>query len=148
MCSFLRPATLQFEMKLQKCIRMGITIFKIFIGGGLSVIRSEIMFYGSAWQWWNASPSENFEYSYPLIVLLFWKSCSTRWFDHKKPFSSALGLLVERGQQLWGHKTKLLKWDKKLKNLRKYNFSNIKAIDSALMLSHTLLYKFHTGTQI
>ena len=45
----MRLATLQFEMKLQKCIRMGITIFKIFIWGGItSDIRSEITFYGSA----------------------------------------------------------------------------------------------------
>ena len=45
----LRPATLQFETKLQKCIRMGITIFKIFIWGGISSdILSEITFYGSA----------------------------------------------------------------------------------------------------
>ena len=55
----MRFAMLQFERKLQKCIRMGITIFKIFTWGGissditfygsaLSDIRSEIMFYGSA----------------------------------------------------------------------------------------------------
>ena len=38
---------------------MGITIFKIFIWGGISSdIRSEITFYGSAY----------FEYSYPLNV--------------------------------------------------------------------------------
>ena len=42
-------ATLQFELKLQKCIRIGITIFKIFIWGGISSdILLEIMFYGSA----------------------------------------------------------------------------------------------------
>ena len=42
-------ATLQFETGLQKCIRMGITIFKIFIVGGISSdISWEIMFYGSA----------------------------------------------------------------------------------------------------
>ena len=40
-------ATLQFEMKLQKCIRMGITIFKIFIWGGVSSdIKSKVTFYG------------------------------------------------------------------------------------------------------
>ena len=45
----MRLATLKFEMKLQKCIRMEITIFKIFIWGGISSdIRSEITFYGSA----------------------------------------------------------------------------------------------------
>ena len=41
--------TLKIEIKLHKCIRMGITIFKIFIWGGISSdIRSEITFYGSA----------------------------------------------------------------------------------------------------
>ena len=41
-------ATLQIETKLQKCFRVGITIFKIFIWGGISLdIRSEITFYGS-----------------------------------------------------------------------------------------------------
>ena len=36
---------LRFETKLQKCIRMGIAIFKIFIWGGIeSDIRSEITF--------------------------------------------------------------------------------------------------------
>ena len=35
-CGFMQLATLQFEWKLQKCIRMGITIFKIFIWGGIS----------------------------------------------------------------------------------------------------------------
>ena len=32
----MRLVTLQFERKLQKSIRMGITIFKIFILGGIS----------------------------------------------------------------------------------------------------------------
>ena len=42
-------ATLKFEKKLQKCIRMGITKFKIFIWGGISSdISSEIRFYNSA----------------------------------------------------------------------------------------------------
>ena len=37
--------------KCYKCIRMGITIFKIFIRGGISSpdVRSEITFYGSAY---------------------------------------------------------------------------------------------------
>ena len=69
----MRLAMLQFETK---CIKMGITIFKIFIWGGiLSDIRSETMFYGSACASLNfrpfirryTSPNENFEYSYPLI---------------------------------------------------------------------------------
>ena len=48
-CGIMLFATLQFETKLQKYIRMGITIFKIYIWGGISSdIRSEIMFYGSA----------------------------------------------------------------------------------------------------
>ena len=42
-------ATIQFEMRLQNCIRMGITIFNIFIWEGISSdIRSEITFYDSA----------------------------------------------------------------------------------------------------
>ena len=53
MCGFMRLATLQYKTKIQKCIRMGIIIFKILILGGISLdIRSEIMFYGSA----HASP--------------------------------------------------------------------------------------------
>ena len=48
-CSFLWLAMLQFVTKLQKCIRMGITIFKIFILGGISSdIWLEITFYVSA----------------------------------------------------------------------------------------------------
>ena len=44
---------LVFDAKSKKYFRMGITIFKIFIRGGISSdIRSEIMFYGSA----DASP--------------------------------------------------------------------------------------------
>ena len=40
-------------INVKKCIRMGITIFKMFIWGGVSsVIWSEITFYGSA----DASP--------------------------------------------------------------------------------------------
>ena len=45
----MRLATFLFETKLKKCIRIGITIFKVFIWGGISPdIRSEITFYGSA----------------------------------------------------------------------------------------------------
>ena len=48
-CGFMWFAMLQFEMKLQKCIRMGITISKIFFWGGISLgLRSEITFYSSA----------------------------------------------------------------------------------------------------
>ena len=44
-CSFMRLAKLQFETRLQMCIRMGITILKIFILGGISSdIRSKITF--------------------------------------------------------------------------------------------------------
>ena len=35
-CSFLRLAMLKFETKLQKCVKMEMTIFKIFIGEGIS----------------------------------------------------------------------------------------------------------------
>ena len=57
---------LQFERKLQKCIRLGITIFKIFIRGGKPLdIRSEIRF-PNVYPTRN-SPNEKFEYSYPLI---------------------------------------------------------------------------------
>ena len=41
--------TLKFERKLLMCIRMGITIFKIFFCGDISSnIRSEIKLYGSS----------------------------------------------------------------------------------------------------
>ena len=47
-CVGCHTAMLQFETKLQKCIRMGITIFKIFTCGAIVWdIRSEIRFYGS-----------------------------------------------------------------------------------------------------
>ena len=73
----MRLATLQFESKLLKCIRMGINIFKIFIWGGiLSDICLEIMLrlcshatvklnfrqYIGRY----TSPNETFEYSCPL----------------------------------------------------------------------------------
>ena len=39
-----------FEGKCYECIRMGITVFKIFIWGGISSdIRSRITFYGCAY---------------------------------------------------------------------------------------------------
>ena len=42
-------ATLKNELKLRKCIRMGITVFKIYIWGGISSdICSGITFYGLA----------------------------------------------------------------------------------------------------
>ena len=48
-CGIMRLAPLQFETKLQKCIRMGITIFKIFLSGGISSdMLSEITFYSIA----------------------------------------------------------------------------------------------------
>ena len=53
MCSFMQLATFQFELKLQKCIRMGITIFKIPLG-------RYIVGY--------TSPNENFEYSYCIYL--------------------------------------------------------------------------------
>ena len=43
----MRLATLKFEIRLRKRIRMGITIFKILIWGGISSdIRWEFMSYG------------------------------------------------------------------------------------------------------
>ena len=71
-CSFIRLATLQFEAKLQKSIRMGINIFKIFIWGGISSdVRLEIAvklnFRPNIWRY--TSPNENFEYIYPLSDL-------------------------------------------------------------------------------
>ena len=48
-CSFMWISTFQYEIKLQKCIRIGMTIFKILIWGGISAdIRWEILFDGSA----------------------------------------------------------------------------------------------------
>ena len=79
-------ATLQFETKLQKCIRMGITIFKIFIWGGIPFdIQWEITFLHLRSQVTvklnfrlyflrYTSQNENFEYSYPLITSRVGKS--------------------------------------------------------------------------
>ena len=69
---FMRLAAIQLETKLQKCIRIGITIFKIFIWGGISsYIRLEITFYGYTrvspkTKFLTVYPTENFEYGYPL----------------------------------------------------------------------------------
>ena len=65
--------TLQFERKLYMCIRMGITIFKIFFWGDISSnIRSEITLYGSSraspYIRRYSSPNKKFEYSYSLII--------------------------------------------------------------------------------
>ena len=46
MRGFMHLAMLQFEVRLQKCIRMGIAIFKIFIWGGILSDISTL--YGSA----------------------------------------------------------------------------------------------------
>ena len=54
-------ATLQFEMRLQKCIKMGITIFKIFIVGNWESY-GWIKFYGSA----RASPH------WLMYTLIWW----------------------------------------------------------------------------
>ena len=72
----MRLSTLQFEMKLQKCIRMGITIFKIFnLGGILSDILLKIMLRSRVainlnlvLTSDNTSRNETFEYSYPLNI--------------------------------------------------------------------------------
>ena len=81
-CHIMRHATLQFETKLLKCIWMGITIFKVFIWGGISSdICLGITFYGSArsritiklniqlYIRQYTSTNENFEYGYPLWML-------------------------------------------------------------------------------
>ena len=76
----MRLATLQFEIKLQKCIRMGITIFKNFhlgryivgytFGNHVLQLRSRVAvkltFRPYIRQY--TSPNENFEYSYPLSI--------------------------------------------------------------------------------
>ena len=77
-CSFMRLAPLQFELKLQKCIRMGITIFKIFIWGGIS---SDIR-----WK------SRFIRTVYPMIYLpkwKFWKQLSPNL--HPKNSQNSLG---------------------------------------------------------
>ena len=79
MCCFLRLSSLKIETKLQRCIRMGITIFKIFIWWR-HIIRFR---FGNHVLWLrlsisiklnfrpyirqDTSPNENFEYRYPLI---------------------------------------------------------------------------------
>ena len=82
----MRLATLQYETKLQKCIRMGITIVKSFIWGGMPLdIQWEITFLrlrSHVAVKLNFRPhirrytpqNENFEYSYPLITSRVGKS--------------------------------------------------------------------------
>ena len=78
MYGFMGLATLQFERKLQKCIRMGIPYSKssfgevfywIYVGNHVLRLRSGIAvkpnFRPYIQQF--TSPNENFEYSYPLI---------------------------------------------------------------------------------
>ena len=83
-CGFMRLETLQ----LQKSIRMEITIFKIFIWGGISSdIRPCKTIFPTVYPTIYL-PNENFEYSYPQIVclpgilwlihVLFWGSPSPR----------------------------------------------------------------------
>ena len=60
-CSFMQLAMLQFETRLQKCIKMWINVIRIFIWSHVTVrlnFRPYIQRY--------TSPNENFEYSYPL----------------------------------------------------------------------------------
>ena len=80
-CGFMQLATLQFEMKMQKCIRMELTILRIFILGGIwSDRRSEIMFtallrrlcktkFGTVYPM-ICLPNIFFEYSYPQLFSL------------------------------------------------------------------------------
>ena len=81
-CCITRLAKLQFEPKLQKCIRMGITIFKIFIwrsryifgytfGNHVLQLRSRVTINLNFPPYIRryTSPNDYFEYSYPLIEL-------------------------------------------------------------------------------
>ena len=80
-CGFIWLAMLQFETGLQKGIRMGITLYKIFIWGGISSdIHSEIKVYSSAQAHGHKIkfstvyptiylPKRKFEFSRPLILL-------------------------------------------------------------------------------
>ena len=69
---------------------MGITIFKILIGGGggkSSDIRSEITFFTEKLNFRPyirryTSPNEKFEYSYPLIVCFDSLRPSQQFFSH------------------------------------------------------------------
>ena len=70
MCGFMRLAMLQFETRLQKYIRMGITIFKISFEEVYRRIYSQtknILWNFRQFIRQHTSPKENFEYSYPLI---------------------------------------------------------------------------------
>ena len=94
-CGFMRPATLQFERKLMKCIRMGITIFKITfweiyrqITVGNHVLR-RLNFRPYIGQY--TSLNENVEYSYPLIdhylptsifQVKLMKASNSKWFRY------------------------------------------------------------------
>ena len=70
----MRLAMLQWELKLQECINMGITIIKIFIWGGISsdmevypriyIQKSKLNFQPYIGQY--TFQNENFEYNYPL----------------------------------------------------------------------------------
>ena len=51
MCSISRLAMIQFETKLKKCIRMGITIFNILIQGVYCRIHIRKSFYSPALAW-------------------------------------------------------------------------------------------------
>ena len=78
----MRLAMLKFETKLQKCIRMGITTFKIFIWRGISSdilctsrnhilrlrLRFTIKLNFRPYMRRYTSPNESFEYSYPLTI--------------------------------------------------------------------------------
>ena len=76
-CGFMRLATLQFERKLQKCIRMGINIFKISFGevyrriyipksSFTAPLAGHVKCDFRPYIPQYTSPNENFEYSYPL----------------------------------------------------------------------------------
>ena len=75
MCGFMQLATLQFERKLQKCIRMGITILKLLFVEVYHQIYGQKSCFAAPLAHphktkfptvYPAFPNENFEYSYPL----------------------------------------------------------------------------------
>ena len=75
MCGFMWLIALQFETKLLKCIRMGITIFKFSFGEVYrSCVAVKLNLRPYIRQY--TSPNESFEFSYPLIF-----DCSRRNFD-------------------------------------------------------------------
>ena len=74
MWGFMQLAMLQFEKKLQKCIRMGITVVKIFIWGGI-IIR----YMSRNHDLHLCSCKTKFLTIYPTICLPKWLSAVAQW---------------------------------------------------------------------